>query len=104
MDFFSVIRQLNNFDASYWRLLGTSLQVPPHRLNEITATTAFKPHGQNEALTSVVDYWIKNDLTASWEKLAMAVEQCEDGIRAYNIRVYAGLIAQSSGVYIQGCK
>ena len=98
LEFHSVMKQLSNFDPTSWRDLGTKLQLPPHKLNAIAAGIAGKPHGQNEALTNVVDFWLKNDLEASWEKLAMAVEECGDAVRARNIREDVGLIPPRSGI------
>ena len=72
------MKLLRGFDNSAWRVLGTNLQVPHSKLNEIAADIAGRPHGQCEALSHVVDYWLKNDLERPSEKLAMAVEACGD--------------------------
>lgn len=94
LNFFNVRQQLHKFDPSYWRGLGEQLQVPGYKLNEIAAEIAGKPHGQQEALSKVLDFWLKNDLSATWQKLVKAVELCEDRDTARNIRSYANIPTQ----------
>ena len=87
----TAIRELSEFDNSNWSKLGINLGVPQHQRNSIAANIAGKPHGQGEALTSVLDFWLRNDLEASWEKLASAVEECSDVVLANKIRISVGI-------------
>ena len=92
----SAIGKLSEFDSSNWSNLGLNLGVPQRQRNVIAANIAGKPHGQGEALTSVLDHWLRNDLEASWEKLASAVEVCSGVVLANKIRISVGIT--SSGV------
>ena len=87
----SAIRELSEFGSSNWSQLGLSLDVPQRQLNVIATNIAGKPHGQGEALTSVLDHWLRNDLEASWEKLASAVEMSSGVVLANKIRISVGI-------------
>ena len=87
----TAIRELSEFDNSNWSQLGINLGVPQHQRNSIAANIAGKPHGQGEALTSVLDFWLRNDLEASWEKLASAVEMSSGVVLANKIRISLGI-------------
>ena len=84
-------------------MLGSSLQVPFHKLNEFASVTSGKPTGQHEALTYVINHWLNNDLRASWEKLALAVEECGDALGANTIRQNMG-ITLTAGISIRMTK
>ena len=97
-----MINQLQTFDVTCWRYLGEKLKVVPKRkLNEIAAEIAGRPHGQRHALSDVIDFWLKNDLSATWEKLAKAVEDCEDKTTAQKIRKHAGILAPPGNVQLR---
>ena len=96
LDHTNAMRELSRFDLSAWRMLGGTLQVPFFKLNEFANFIAGRPTGQYDALAYTVDYWLKNDLHASWDKLASAVEKCGDAVRASSIRENMG-IAPTAG-------
>ena len=82
----NVVKELNGFDSSKWKDLGLQVDVPNSKLSTIATNVAGKADAQKEALISTVDYWLRNDLTASWEKLATAVEKCDYAVLANKIR------------------
>ena len=82
----NVVKELCEFDSSNWRDLGVQVDVPHSQLSTIATYVAGKADAQKEALTSTVDYWLRNDLAASWEKLATAVEKCDHAVLANKIR------------------
>ena len=96
LDHTNAMRELSRFDRSTWRMLGGSLEVPFFKLNEFASFIAGRPTGQYDALAYTVDYWLNNDLDASWDKLASAVEKCGDAVRASSIRENVG-IAPTAG-------
>ena len=95
LDHNNAMRELAKFDYSAWKMLGGNLQVPFPKLNEFS-TVITRPSGQYDALAYMINYWLKNDLHASWEKLASAVEKCGDAVRANTIRENVG-IAPAAG-------
>ena len=54
-----------------WRHLGHGLNVPKEKLDTIEKDIGDLRRRKEE----VLDYWIKNDMTASWETLANAIER-----------------------------
>ena len=82
----NVVKELNGFDSSKWRDLGLQVDVPHDQLSTIATNVAGKADAQKEALLSTVDYWLRNDLTSSWEKLATAVQKCDYAVLANKIR------------------
>ena len=88
----NVVKELSGFDSSKWRYLGLQVDVPYDQLSTIATNVAGKADAQKEALLSTVDYWLRNDLTASWEKLATAVEKCDYAVLANEIRRSVGIV------------
>ena len=82
----NVVKELREFDNSKWRDLGLQVDVPHSQLSTIATNVAGKADAQKEALISTVDYWLRNDEYASWEKLATAVEKCDHAVLANKIR------------------
>ena len=82
----NVVKELNGFDSSKWKDLGLQVDVPNSKLSTIATNVAGKADAQEEALISTVDYWLRNDEYASWEKLATAVEKCDYAVLANKIR------------------
>ena len=81
--------------------LGLQVDVPYSQLSTIAINVAGRAE---EALSSTVDHWLRNDLNASWEKLATAVEKCNHAILANKIRriariVVSGKFLTSSATY-----
>ena len=94
----NVVRELDGFDSSKWKNLGLRVDVPYDQLSTIATNVAGKADAQKEALISTVDYWLRNDEYASWEKLATAVEKCDYAVLANKIRRSVGIVV--SGKYL----
>ena len=88
----NVVKKLSGFDSSKWKDLGVQADVPHSQLSTIATNVAGRADAQKEALSSTVDYWLRNDLTASWEKLATAVEKCDHAVLANKIRRSVGIV------------
>ena len=92
----NLAQKLSGFDSSKWRDLGLQVDVPHSRLSTIATNVAGRADAQKEALSSTVDYWLRNDLTASWEKLATAVEKCDHSVLANKIRGSVGIMVSGN--------
>ena len=88
----NLVKKLSGFDSSKWRGLGLQVDVPHSQLSTIATNVAGRADAQKEALISTVDYWLRNDTNASWEKLATAVEKCDHTVLANKIRKSVGIV------------
>lgn len=59
--------------ASQWRNIGVQLRVPGHELDTIQANHRGHPHMVQNCLSSVFDWWLKNEQDITPEKLALAI-------------------------------
>ena len=67
-----------------WETLGDKLSLPEHRLKEIHVDLFHKGNVRQKA--AMLDLWFRYDTSASWEKLAKALEQMEEKVLADKIR------------------
>ena len=88
----NVVKELSGFDSSKWRDLGLQVDVSHSQLSTIATNVAGRADAQKEALISTVDCWLRNDMNASWEKLAIAVEKCDHAVHANKIRGSVGIV------------
>ena len=59
--------------ASQWRNIGIQLGVPGHELDNIQENCRGGPHMVQNCLSSVFDWWLKNEQDITPEKLAQAI-------------------------------
>ena len=59
--------------AAKWRVLGLKLEVPHHQLDIFQANHQRSPNHVQDCLTSMFDWWLKNDNDPTYEKLAQAI-------------------------------
>ena len=59
--------------ASLWKSIGVQLGVPGHKLDTIQANHSGHPHMVQNCLSSVFDWWLKNEQDITPEKLAQAI-------------------------------
>ena len=62
---------------SSWQSLGSELNVPLDTRRQLRYE-AIASGDHNQALEECLDYWVKNNPNASWEKLIEAVERTDE--------------------------
>ena len=82
-------------DVSDWETLGIQLGVKKSKVKEIGIDRNYRsPHLSK---IDVLDFWLRNDLVASWEKLAIALDAMDEREAARVVRTtYC-----SSGTYVR---
>jgi len=73
----------DKFPTSEAKELGTYLGVPHARIKEFRHDNIGNAKGM---LIEVLNYWLETDPEKSWNKLAEAVELCDYGVLAEEIR------------------
>ena len=63
----------HNFPASEAKILGTYLEIPYTRLQELQQNNSCDAEG---FLLDTINYWLENDKEKSWTKLAEVLEDC----------------------------
>ena len=64
------------FEAVYWKELGTCLGMKAGRLKTLAATYEGNlAHGHALALVDVLDRWLRSDREAKWNSLADAMDK-----------------------------
>ena len=72
---------------------GLFLNVPKSKLNTFEIN---HPRNANRVLMDVIEYWLDNDLSFSWDKLADALEKCDYAVSANKIRTVKKITSQGS--------
>jgi len=67
----AIIEILQNFPVDKVKLLGVSLNVPTTKLVLFQYNN---PRNGAQEMLDIINYWLNNDSTKSWSKLANAVE------------------------------
>ena len=64
-------------------MLGKYLGIPPPVIERLTHDSG---SDSERLLSEVIDHWLRNDKDQSWSKLADALQYCNYGVLAENIR------------------
>lgn len=73
-------------DLTDWERLGDKLELRSSRLKEIYQDAFHK--GTIRQKTEMIDFWLRSDTEATWEKLCRALEEMDENVLARDIRRY----------------
>ena len=66
-----------------WKSLGIELDIDPAKLSEIERNYDKRV---NDCRMSMVEFWVNSDTSASWNKLATALEAIFQNVKAKEVR------------------
>ena len=66
-----------------WKDLGIELDIDLAKLNEIERNCQGKV---GDCRISMIDFWVNSDTSASWNKLAAALEAISQNVKAKDVR------------------
>ena len=73
-------------DVEDWKSLGMNLKLDPTKLSEIEHDC----HGVDaECRQAMVEFWVNSDTSASWKRLAAALEGISHHVKAQEVRELA---------------
>ncbi len=68
-----------------WENFGTNLGIEHHEIQKITKNNPLDIEGQKRDL---FDFWLRQDITASWEKVEKALSDSQETVLAEKISLY----------------